>query len=51
MIKYSADRVFETLPEGLRTVRRIDRNALIVIEADADPNRFGLVLHELASAA
>lgn len=37
LVDYSPDRVFETLPDALRKVRRIERKAFIVIEADADP--------------
>lgn len=37
LVFYSADRVFETLPEALRKIRRIERRAFAVIEADADP--------------
>lgn len=36
-VNYTVDRVFETIPEGLRAVRRLDRTAFIVIEADEDP--------------
>jgi hypothetical protein len=36
-VTYTADRVFETLPEALRKVRRQERRAFILIEADADP--------------
>lgn len=36
-VNYTMDRVFETIPEGLRVVRRLDRRAFIVIEADDDP--------------
>ena len=36
-VAYTADRVFETLPDGLRTVRELDRRGFAVIEADADP--------------
>lgn len=36
-VTYTADRVFEILPEGLRTVRRIDRRGFAIIEADGDP--------------
>jgi hypothetical protein len=38
VVRYTLDRLFETIPEGLRTVRRLDRTALAVIEADADPS-------------
>ncbi len=36
-VSYTLDRLFETIPEGLRTVRRLDRDGFVVIEADADP--------------
>lgn len=36
-VSYTTERVFETLPEGLRTVRRIERRAFVILEADADP--------------
>jgi len=36
-VTYTADRVFETLPDGLRAVRRIERYGFTVIEADEDP--------------
>ncbi len=36
VIQYSPERVFEILPDGLRSVRRLDRNAMIVVEADPD---------------
>jgi hypothetical protein len=35
-VTYSEDHVFETLPEALRVVRRIERNPFVVLEADAD---------------
>ncbi|GMV97613.1 MAG: hypothetical protein HRF43_02915 [Phycisphaerae bacterium] len=37
LVRYTADRVFETLPDALRKVRRIQKRAFVVIEADADP--------------
>ena len=37
LVQYTADRVFETIPEALRKVRRIERRAFAVMEADADP--------------
>ncbi len=37
LVTYTGDRVFETLPEGLRCVRRIERNGFVVVEADSDP--------------
>ncbi len=36
-VTYTAERVFETLPDALRAVRNIDRNGFTVIEADGDP--------------
>ncbi len=36
-VTYTPDRVFETLPEGLRAIRKIDRRGFVVIEADGDP--------------
>lgn len=36
-VTYTAERVFETLPDGLRVVRRQDRRGFVVIEADTDP--------------
>lgn len=36
-VSYTLDRLFETIPEGLRTVRRRERNGFAVIEADAEP--------------
>jgi hypothetical protein len=35
-IVYTSDRVFETLPDGLRLVREIDRKGFVIIEADSD---------------
>jgi len=35
---YTADRVFETIPEALQVVRELDRRAFVVVEADADPS-------------
>lgn len=37
-VSYTLDRLFETIPEGLRTVRKIDRDGFAVLEADADPS-------------
>jgi hypothetical protein len=37
LVHYTADRVFETIPEALRKVRRIERKSFAVLEADADP--------------
>ncbi|HOJ55156.1 MAG TPA: hypothetical protein PLI64_11445 [Phycisphaerae bacterium] len=37
LVKYTADRVFETVPEALRKVRRLERRAFAILEADADP--------------
>jgi hypothetical protein len=34
---YTLDRLFETVPEGLRAIRRLDRDGFAVVEADADP--------------
>jgi hypothetical protein len=36
-VTYTGERVFETLPDGLRAVRRIDRYGFVIIEADGDP--------------
>jgi hypothetical protein len=36
-VSYTVDRLFETVPEGLRTVRSLERDGFAVIEADADP--------------
>src|SRR5690606_8438551 len=36
LVTYTEERVFETLPEALRTVRRLDPHPFLVIEADAD---------------
>ena len=36
-VSYTPERVFETLPDGLREVRKIDRYGFAVIEADGDP--------------
>ena len=36
-VTYAADRAFETLPDGLRAVRKLDRYAFAAIEADGDP--------------
>src|SRR5688572_16679101 len=35
-IVYTGDRVFETLPDGLRLVREIERDGFVIIEADSD---------------
>lgn len=37
LVTYTADRVFETVPDALRKVRRLERAAFAVVEADADP--------------
>ncbi|HPD28503.1 MAG TPA: hypothetical protein PLL20_00795 [Phycisphaerae bacterium] len=37
MVGYTPERVFETLPDGLREVRKIDRYGFAIIEADGDP--------------
>ena len=37
VVRYTADRVFETVPEALRKVRRIQRKAFALLEADSDP--------------
>jgi len=34
---YTEDRVFETLPDGLRAVRSLESHAIAVIEANCDP--------------
>ncbi len=36
-VSYTPDRVFEILPDGLRTVRRIERRGFTLVEADTDP--------------
>lgn len=36
-VTYTSERVFETLPDALRAVRKIDRRGFVVIEADSDP--------------
>lgn len=36
-VTYTQDRVFEIIPEGLRVVRKLDRSAFVVLEADDDP--------------
>lgn len=36
-VTYTPERAFETLPEGLRAVRNIDRYGFVIIEADTDP--------------
>lgn len=36
-VTYTADRIFETLPEGLRAVQTLDSAGLAVVEADGDP--------------
>ena len=35
---YTAERVFETMPEALQTVARIEPNPFTIVEADDDPN-------------
>lgn len=37
LVHYTADRVFETIPDALRKVRKIERKSFAVLEADADP--------------
>jgi hypothetical protein len=37
-VTYTQDRVFETLPDGLRAVRRLDRHGFIIVEADTEPS-------------
>lgn len=37
-VTYTEDRVFETLPDGLRAVRRLDRHGFIIVEADTEPS-------------
>jgi hypothetical protein len=37
-LEYDAHRVFEILPDALTAIHKKDRNASVVIEADADPN-------------
>jgi hypothetical protein len=36
-VHYTSDRVFETLPDGLREIRKVDRYGFVIIEADGDP--------------
>ncbi|HSW44692.1 MAG TPA: hypothetical protein VLM89_03885 [Phycisphaerae bacterium] len=36
-VTYTAERIFETLPDGLRAVRHIEPAGLAVVEADGDP--------------
>ena len=37
-VTYTDDRVFETVPDGLRAVRRLDRHGFIIVEADTEPS-------------
>ncbi len=37
-VSYTPERVFETLPDGLREVRKLDRYGFAIIEADGDPS-------------
>lgn len=37
-VRYTRERVFETLPDALRAVRRIDRRGFVIVEADTDPS-------------
>lgn len=37
-VSYTVDRLFETIPEGLRVVRKLQRTSVALIEADADPS-------------
>ena len=37
-VTYTVDRVFETIPDGLRAVRRLERGGFTIIEADDDPS-------------
>lgn len=36
-VSYTVDRLFETIPEGLRAVRTLERDGFALVEADADP--------------
>lgn len=36
-VTYTSDRLFETIPDSLRAVRKLDRSGIAVVEADADP--------------
>jgi len=36
-VSYTPERVFETLPDALREVRKVDRYGFALIEADSDP--------------
>lgn len=36
-VNYTLDRLFETIPEGLRAVRALERDGFAVIEGDAEP--------------
>ncbi len=36
-VSYTVDRLFETIPDGLRAVRRLDRFGMAMLEADAEP--------------
>ncbi|HOA74660.1 MAG TPA: hypothetical protein PL151_02190 [Phycisphaerae bacterium] len=36
-VSYTHDRLFETIPEGLRAIRRQERDGFAIVEADADP--------------
>lgn len=38
LVRYTRDRVFEMLPEGLRAVRKIARSGFTIVEADEDPS-------------
>lgn len=35
--QYTPERIFETLPDGLKAIRRLDRYGFTIIEADTDP--------------
>lgn len=37
-VRYTRERVFETLPDALRAVRKLDRRGFVIIEADTDPS-------------
>ena len=37
-VSYTCDRVFETIPDALRAVHALERNAFVILEADQDPS-------------
>ncbi|HOW72054.1 MAG TPA: hypothetical protein PKY77_15750 [Phycisphaerae bacterium] len=38
IVRYTRERIFETLPDALRAVRRLDRRGFVIVEADTDPS-------------